>query len=268
MKRFFVASLLLTAGQIFAQTLSDKAFKNVIEIECSRDLGIPKGVICRDFYNYQKPIPQTHLLVDIAIPPSQKTPVVSILPEISPENFEYLFPEFQQIIFITPNHTLNRQKEGKKGEPPVSSVVYFQTRENIIKTDKKVFENNYPEMSYNETDWSKHQEKGYIKVYYTESYGSSCCPRDPKWKMTSVEESVKKFEKKFGKKIHYHQKNNGKEGEKIFYYTLEGLSKNEKLEFILERKMIDFLASPYTKNKQFPQQIFTPYWVKWDTSVE
>lgn len=259
MKRIFFVSLLLMAGKNFAQNLNDKAFKNVIEIECSRDLGLPQGVACRDFYDYKRPTPQTHMLVDVAIPPSVATPVVSILPEISPENFKNLFPEFQRIIFITPNHNLNSQKEGKKGEPPVSSIVYEQHRANQLKTNKRVIEEGYPDMDYNETDWSKHQEKGYIKVYYTERFDSNF--KDIHG--NSLRQIVKDFEKKIGKKIHYYQKNTDKKGEKTIYYTLDGLSKKEKLEFILERKLVE-LNPKKQELKSFPQQIFTPYWVKWD----
>lgn len=260
MKRIFFVSLLLMAGKNFAQSLNDKAFKNVIEIECSRDLGLPQGVACRDFYDYTRPTPQTHMLVDVAIPPSVATPVVSILPEISTEKLTKLFPEFQRIIFITPNHNLNPQKEGKKDEPPVSSIVYEQHRANQLKTNKRVIEEGYPDMDYNETDWSKHQEKGHIKVYYAENFDANL--KDIHG--NSLQQIVKDFEKKIGKKIHYYQKNTDKKGKKTIYYTLDGLSKKEKLEFLVSRKMADFSASPNAKNKDFPIQIFTPYWVKWD----
>lgn len=65
-----------------------------------------------------------------------------------------------------------------------------------------------------------------LKVYYADSYGSVCCPRDPKWDRKQDDTSfIKEYERNNKVKIKdTYRQNNGKEGEHAIYYTLSGLT--------------------------------------------
>lgn len=254
MKKLFLVGAILFFGKNFAQKNSTNEFKNVIEIECSKHLGVEKNYTCRDFYSYRKPIYKGNILLDLPLFLSEEKAVFSVLPELEIEKLKNIFPQIKNKIIITPNHALYRKKEGQKGEPPVSFMIYEIEEGKILKT--RVLDNIQPDLFYQEMAENEEKNNGKIKVYFQENYGSICCPKDEIWKKTrSVGESAKIFEKKFGKKIHYFEQRQGREGEKVVFFTLEGLSKNEKLEFILHRKSV---ISPEKKDAE----IFTPYWVE------
>lgn len=115
--------------------------------------------------------------------------------------------------------------------------------------------NNYTELRQIDT---KHQ-KDSILIYYSEIYGSSCCPRDPKWDLkTSLKNFTDNFEKSHNTKVgKVYEKSYGDEGEHECYYTLSGLTGKQKVEFISKR-LNDLLPDIVTKKTIV---LLTPYWM-------
>ncbi|WP_322545212.1 hypothetical protein [Elizabethkingia miricola] len=181
-----------------------------------------------------------------------------------PSNF---YPSINEFILIVPDwkyYKIIAEEASKQGiliEPLVTNNYYHITRNGgEIKTDSThISGNGHPYISYTEPEIPK----GMLQVYYTDSYGSVCCPRDPKWDNKQDDASfIKEFEKNKKLKItDTYRQNNGKEGEHAIYYTLSGLTSLQRLSFILEKK------SQGIKNKEkkdivFAPQIFTPHFVK------
>lgn len=73
-------------------------------------------------------------------------------------------------------------------------------------------------------------------IMYVESYGSVCCPKDPKWTKEFFPDYVKRFntEHKVTIKEVYNQAQ-GREGEQVFAVTLKELSPALKKKFIEDR---------------------------------
>lgn len=104
-------------------------------------------------------------------------------------------------------------------------------------------------------------KKDSVLIYYTEFYGSGCCPRDPKFDRVSENDFIISFEKKHSVKIgQVYSISMGKEGENNNYFTLSGLTPEQKIQFIDER-----VKSLYGVKNQMPKEyqslIYTPYWM-------
>ncbi len=76
-----------------------------------------------------------------------------------------------------------------------------------------------------------------IVFEYSESYGSTCCPKDPAWDTKeSLEAYIKRFEKDHSVVLKESYKViQGKEGEKTYYLSFKGWNKKVKERFIRER---------------------------------
>ncbi len=233
----------------YAQNIIDAIFENVIEI---RDNNVITNGI--DY------------LFTLSIPKTNTTPVIFISKEIPSYLLSDIYPEFSKIIVVTPNWKYYRESSGRrlsKGvlsvefEPIASSVIYeFQRKNGISKKDSLVLMGYFPEMKFTEADKLNKDE---MEVYYKEDYGSTCCPRDPQWDNdTSREEFITYFEKFNNVKItDTYVKSGGKEGEASYYYTLNGLSDELKLSFILERNYYRIINRAARKIRKIPK-IYTP----------
>ncbi|WP_078798424.1 hypothetical protein [Elizabethkingia miricola] len=181
-----------------------------------------------------------------------------------PSNF---YPSINEFILIVPDwkyYKIIAEEASKQGiliEPLVTNNYYHITRNGgEIKTDSThISGNGHPHISYTEPEIPK----GMLQVYYTDSYGSVCCPRDPKWDNKQDDASfIKEFEKNKKLKItDTYRQNNGKEGEHAIYYTLSGLTSLQRLSFILEKKS-QGITNKEKKDIVFAPQIFTPHFVK------
>lgn len=105
--------------------------------------------------------------------------------------------------------------------------------------------------------------KNMLTVYRKESYGSVCCPRDPKWDLADEDESfLYDFEQHNHLKVtkgRYVQME-GKEGEKSIYYTLPRLASIQRLEF-LTAKYARWIANRNVQTPPFIPQLFAPQMV-------
>jgi len=182
-------------------------------------------------------------LFDVNIPKTTKTPIIFVQGKIPLSLLSSIYPEFLKIIVIVPNWTYYNRTSNQelRGEPVASSIVYEFNRTNgTLLKDSIIINGGFPKMKYVKHKELNSKEKA---VYYTESYGSSCCPRDPQWdnKPTS-KEFITLFERKKNVKIKKtYSRIEGKEGECTLFYCLKGLSNLEKLEFILERNYGHFI---------------------------
>ncbi|MDR6969614.1 hypothetical protein J2X31_003647 [Flavobacterium arsenatis] len=214
-------------------------------------------------------------IFDVSISKNTQVPVLFIQTKVPLNLLPTIYPEFSKIIVITPNWTYYAEVSGNQpkgvdcAEPMASSIVYEFNRENgKLQKDSLVIKggNGFPEMKFSEYNQLKNNE---IKIYYTESYGSDCCPRDQQLdNKPTREEFISFFEKENKVKItDTYAEMRGKEGEVNFYYTLNQLSNHLKLKFILER---DFyrIINRHTKDIIKTPQIYTPKTITLHNKIE
>ncbi|MCL1668140.1 hypothetical protein M2T82_08715 [Elizabethkingia ursingii] len=177
------------------------------------------------------------------------------------------YPFINEFIIIIPDREYyhrvaeDASKKGIQLEPVETNNYYHITRNSgEIKVDSlHISGNSNPKINFIIPDTPKDM----LQVYYTDSYGSVCCPRDPKWDSEQDDASfIKEYEQNKKVKISdTYRQNNGKEGEHAIYYTLSGLTSLQRLDFILE-KISQRVVNKETKDIQFSARIFTPHFVK------
>ena len=229
-----LAILLLCLHNLFAQTIRDSIFNNVILINNA-------DVSTNGF----------HFLIDIPIKP-QKDPIIIFNDDFrisanlffSRNSFLYGQNEF---ILITPDweyykniEQTERKNPGLKLHPYRQNKVYHIQRNNTkpqidslsIRMDdprKPITINfNNPELKENE-----------VKYFFKECYGSNCCPRDPKWDyQNDRNEMINNFNKKHNVSVYQnvYRLDLGRESERCDYYTLSDLTNEQKIEFIFPPK--------------------------------
>lgn len=257
MKIKLILIMALICGNGLAQNITDTVFHNVIYID---DRNIFNE---EDQHSYNK---NNSILTDIAIPSSHKKPVIFVVPDIPLKRLQNIYPEFSEIILITPNYELYKKMSPSRGEPSASSVLYhIQRDKGTIKIDSLVIKSGFPKMNYYENplegdyteDFEYHQqEKGKIKVFHQDRDFLEVANE-----VIPLKESIAEYEKKFNKKIHYYQIHHKEHRFFENYYTLEGLTKEEKLMFILHRQWA-VIPNKSTKNILFSPILVTPYWVE------
>ena len=196
------------------------------------------------------------------IPPATKIPVVFVSAPIPLNLLSTIYPQFSSVIVITPNWTyydevFKNQPEAGCAEPSASSVIYeFKREGGKVMKDSIVNASGFPEMKYSNPYQLKNKEQ---VIYFSEIYGSVCCPRDPQWDNPQTrEEFVKYFEGENKVKIAGTYVNpQGDEGEAEFYYTLPNLTNQLRLKFIKERKYSRILNKEAKKIASVPR-IYTP----------
>lgn len=263
MKLRLIIMVMLFFGKNFAQNITDKIFHNVIRVDDKQMF--PKSDMFPKYGGQN-----ANILIDIAVPSSHKKPVIFITPDIPIKRLQSIYPKFSEMILITPNHTFYKKMPSSKGEPAASSVLYqIQRNGKNIKIDSLVMKSGFPKMNYYKNpldgdyteDFEYYQkEAGKIKVFYQDEERLAL-----ENEVISLKESLSEYEKKFKKKIHYYQRYNKKHRFFENYYTMEGLTKKEKLEFILHRQWAT-IPNKRVKNILFSPQLITPYWVKIDKS--
>ncbi|OPB88025.1 hypothetical protein BAS06_12630 [Elizabethkingia miricola] len=231
-----------------------KTYKHVIMIEDEHMVKLGENYLI-DIPIQEKPDSTYVFFLNAGIPVEQLK---------KPSSF---YPFINEFILIVPDRKYYKiiaeeaSKQGIQIEPLVTNNYYHIIRNGgEVKTDSThISGNGHPHISYTEPE----VPKGMLQVYYTDSYGSVCCPRDPKWDTKQDDASfIKEFEKNKKVKIaDTYQQNNGKEGEHAIYYTLSGLTSLQRLDFILE-KQYQRTVNKEAKDIQFSGRIFTPYSVK------
>jgi hypothetical protein len=232
--------------------INDSAFHNVIEIT-DKDL-VSNGI---------------DLLFKVPIAASAAIPVIFVQTKVPLHLLPGIYPEFPKIIVITPNWFYYEEPVPNGvycAEPMESSIIYEFSREggNILK-DSMVMMGGFPKMSIAKPYKLKGNER---EIYFTESIGSACCPRDLQWdNKPSQQDFVSNFEKQNNVDIAgTFRQIMGKEGEAIYYYTLKGLNDTQRLKFIVERNY-SRIINRQTKELIKRAKIFTPTVLKIDFKI-
>ncbi len=231
-----------------------KSYKNVIMIEDEHMVKLGENYLV-DIPVQEKPDSVYVFFLNADIPVERLK---------KPNSF---YPFINEFILIVPDrkyYKIIAEEASKQGiiiEPLVTNNYYHITRNGgEVKTDSThISGNGHPQIIYAEPEVPKDM----LQVYYTDSYGSVCCPRDPKWDSKQDDASfIKEYEQNKKVKIgDTYSQNNGKEGEHSIYYTLSGLTSLQRLNFILE-KDYQRIVNKETKDIQFSARIFTPHFVK------
>jgi len=253
MKAFLLLSFILIFTSSHAQSFKDSIFENVVVIDDDN--------ITHMGMNF---------LIDISIPTTIETPVLFISSQIPIDLLAKIYPEFPRIIVIIPNTTSSPcvvSKNEIAQKPIKSTIIYeFIRSHKSVEKDSVILKKDFPKMKFALKTETQSDE---FESFYNERFGSICCPRDTQWDNTPTrDEFVSSFEKVNNVEItETYKKSIGKEGEVIYYYTLNGISKELKLNFILDRNY-NRIINRHFKDIIFIPQVFTPTRVKMNSRME
>ncbi|WP_293888198.1 MULTISPECIES: hypothetical protein [unclassified Sphingobacterium] len=174
------------------------------------------------------------------------------------------YPDLQQFVLIVPDWAFYDQiaeqasKQGMCIEPTTTNFYYLINRQDgVVRVDsiRRSGDDN-PGFDF----FKPVSPKNMLTVYRKESYGSVCCPRDPKWDSADEDESfLRDFEKRNYLNVtrgRYVQME-GKEGEKSIYYTLPELSSVQRLDF-LANKYAQWTGAKDNHETPILSQLFAP----------
>lgn len=205
----------------------------------------------------------TDYLFTIPISKKIEKPVVFISDKVPVHLLPSIYPEFKKLTVIVPNWVFydqasdNSAEGGYCAEPIASSIIYeFDRTSGKLQKDSLVMMGGFPEMEFGKPYQLKNKE---LAIYYQEYFGSVCCPRDPQMDNTPTREAfISMFEKQHHTKItNTYSQLRGREGEVSFYYTLEGLSNQLKLRFIVDRNFYR-IVNRHSKEISKQPTIYTP----------
>jgi len=241
MKQFLRIILFLFYGTLacFAQNVSDPIFTNVIRIDNKHITKL-----------------RNKTLIDVSIPTEIQTPIIFVENKILKELLFSLYPQYRNIVFIVPdwNYYENISEDTKLEK---AFIIYKLDRQNwhsFVVDSLKRRKNNVPEIKF-ATNMALENDE--IESYYQESYGSVCCPRDHSQDFLGSELDRNFWEKYAGKIGEVYKCIRGKEGEHTAYYTLTGLTAQDKIKFIEERLLA--MAEYYGTDTISKPQIYTPF---------
>ncbi len=208
-----------------------------------------------------------HILIDIPLAAYPDSSYVFFLNAAVPVErlvkYEGFYPAVKEFIVIVPDWEFYEKlaadatKNGITLEPATTNLYYHILREeDNVKVDSiRISGDGHPKLEFQKPI----APKDMLVVYRTESYGSVCCPRDPRWDIADQDPTfIKAFEQRNKVRIRSrYRQNNGKEGEYSIFYTLPGLSVQQRLNFILEKRS-QWIVNKETKDSTFQPQVFTP----------
>jgi len=243
-----------TPNNTAESTFLDSLYKGVIEIK-------EEGV-ARIGDNY---------LIDILIDedPNKKHVffVSAHLPVGLFKNPDGFYPALQEFILVVPDWNFYQKiaedatKSGIILEPAVTNNYYHirRTGEEVLIDSIHISGDRHPKLEFTDPP----NPKDMLTIYRSESYGSVCCPKDPRWDIVDREVPfIKDFEDRNKYKIKgIYRQNNGKEGEHIRYYTLPGLTSLQRLQFILE-KQSQWIVNEESQNMILSPKLFTPQLIR------
>lgn len=203
---------------------------------------INKENITTDGYNF---------LIDIPIK-AEKNPIgIFVNDEQIPVELFFgrksFLPNQKEIFLFTPDWTFLKEIEEEQKRTGVHikayrKKVYHIKRNNTgYKVDTLILPDN-TKFIFQKTKPKENE----IKFYYSDCYGSTCCPRDDRWdSYEAVQNKIKLFEEQNNLSINKDSNSFGEEGEHCTSYNLNELTNEQKLLFIQEIKN--------EHKEQFPQ---------------
>jgi maltose-binding protein MalE len=90
-------------------------------------------------------------------------------------------------------------------------------------------------------------------IHLLESYGSVCCPKDPKHN-NHISKFIKGFEQENKVDITVYFVRQGKEGEATYFINLDNLNEKQQYQFMMQRLNIDYDAA--AKKLALPMPLF------------
>ena len=225
--------LLLCLHNLFAQTIQDSVFNNVILIKYT-------DVTTNGF----------HFLIDIPIKP-QKEPTVIFnndfrIPAKLFFSRKSFLHEQNELILITTDWVFekkNREREKKEGIhiKAYKNKIYHIKRSNsgyevdslsiVLHDPRKPIKINFKNPELKEKE---------IKCFFKECYGSSCCPRDEDWEFRRMRDKMKKdFYENHNANVYkdFYRQVLGRESEHCDYFTLSDLTNEQKIKFLFPPKI-------------------------------
>jgi hypothetical protein len=252
-KIIFILSLILTNNYVIAQSINDTIFKNVLLIQ--------KEDVVKNIDDY---------LIDVVIDfDSKKTPLIFNDSRLSKDFFTNRMFEHKSIVLITPDWKFYEEVAEEANRmggciEPATTNIFYQRKysENKPKADSIRISGNQPKVVFTQS-LKDLKTNDNIIFYHTESFGSSCCPRDPSWEIKGkLDEFITSFEKVNNVKLgDIYEEIRGKEGEHILYFTLSNLSTKQKLSFLEEVRYWKYIDRKL-EDVEFEPQIFTPNSIK------
>lgn len=197
-------------------------------------------------------------LLDLPVRKKEETVVLFNASEIPNELFwtsPYCYPNQKEIILIDNVSFSGDVCGGDEEEEPVAEFDVFT----IKRTNNKTTVDSV--RIYNVTITEKTPEpiaENEIKYFFSERYGSTCCPRDEKWdNVMRAETYLAQYEAKNKHSAgSVWQRITGKEGEHAIFYTLDRLEGKQRLDFILGRQHTLIPNVQLKKYKRLPN-LFT-----------
>lgn len=171
------------------------------------------------------------------------------------------YPAIKRFIMIVPDWAFydrvakDAQKNGIVLEPATTNTYYYidRTGGQVSVDSVHCSGDGHPQLNYGKAETPRNT----LRVYRTESYGSVCCPKDPNWALAPLDAAfISSYEKANNVRIRGTYKQlAGKEGEYNTYYTLTGMSVEQRLHFLLAKQAQWRLD----KSVELPAgQLFTP----------
>lgn len=185
------------------------------------------------------------------------------IPLQSFKDVDGFFPSIDEFILIVPDWEFydrvarDATAQGITLEPATTNYYYhFQRKDNKVYVDSvHVMGEGHPEMNFR----SLTSVKGMLQVYWTERYGSRCCPRDPRWDIVALDpDFLKRYQLVNNVQISgTYIQHLGLEGEHSTYYTLDGLTTAQRIRFIVA-KQHQWRVGHVQRHRQDSVSLFTP----------
>jgi len=238
---FAIAIIVLIQQGAISQTLKNNVIKNVITIN-KEDITSNGNVF----------------LIDIPIHVTDS--VLTILNNSDiPNNVFFdsstFMPLQKEILLIAPDNEYYEAVAAHHNvycAEPITTNKYYRIKRNnnLLTVDSTTIQGVQPDLKFKDTK----PKNNSITYYFKDSYGSTCCPHDPRRdlqeQLTSpTSPNLKKFKERWGSKdLGIHNVVTGKEGEHEVYYTLPGFTLTEKLDFIIDMQHLSRIQPNKSKH--------------------
>lgn len=263
MKRILVAVFICIVSQSsFSQTIRDKVFNDVFVIDENNSAGTSDFIL-----NFPLEITPGKPLVIYNSNPN--LPNKLFLKTDFLRHFLLKVSNFQLITTNTAAlKNIQTEMDGGKGCSKPLGPTYFLYQATLLNKRLvidslciKPTEKNQPIINIRK---KQAIPKNQILVYYTDAWGSICCPKDPKWSSRKVitEDRKEKLSDFSFKDAKTYFRNMGEEGEYSIYFTLNNFTLSDKLKFILLMNKASIVNRELKEISNFPNpQIYFPYYV-------